>query len=331
MNPLSRLLSWLSPAPPPDPGIQAGLQRIAELAGKALAMTSGFDRRLAAPVAHARSYCDSLVNALPPAVDINRQSFATNPLIHALFASASDIDSMLATSAPIRAFLTAPESWQHDCFFALMAARRADKKVLGVALQGSVVTTDVAQTLLQFSNQMVTLPAAEPDAAQASLFAAAFDSLLRTFAEHVEAARTTYKSLQAERALECVRERDPVKRETAAFPSRRIAALDARLHRQFASLQPEALVNELSLFLMQPEQALSLHPVQVSVTRGGIIQTEQPEDADANTALIRFTELNSRDRRCHVVLPVRIRCDEARAALERAREARIAHENTLLI
>jgi hypothetical protein len=330
MNPLARIFSCLAPAPPPDLDTQAGLQRISHFVGKAITITPGFDKRLAAPVAHARSYCVGIVDALPPPIDIDRQSFSTNPLVHALFASAADIDDMLIASAPVRSFLTAPESWQHDCFFALMAARRTDKKVLGVALQGDIVTTDVSQTLLQFSNQMVMLPSADPDTARANLLSATFDSLLHTFAEHVEKAQATYASLQVERELERARARGQVRQDATAvgFPSRRIAALNERLQRQFDSLQPDVLVNELIRFLMQPEEALSLNPMQLQVTRSGVIQTD---GANTGAEPISFMEFHSRDRRSHVVLPVRIRCDEARAALERAKEARVVNENTLLI
>jgi hypothetical protein len=332
MNLFSRILAWFAPPPPPDSGTQAGLQRIGDLVDKALSLSPGFHKRLVEPVEHARRYCASLVAALPPATDIDRQSFASNPLIHALFASADDIDNMLAASASVRAFLASPQSLHNDHFFALMAARRKDKQVLGVALQGDIVTTGVAQALLQFSNQVLILPASDPDAARTALLAAAFDGLLRTFTEHVEEAQATYTSLRAERELERIRERAAAAnaKNPAVFPSRHIATLDERLHHQFESLQPEALMTELIRFLTQPEDALSLSPVQMRVTRGGVIQANSTETPDTNAELINFTELHSRDRRRHIVLPVRIRCDEARAALERTREAR-EHENMLLI
>ena len=135
-----------------------------------------------------------------------------------------------------------------------------------------------------------------------------------------------YTSLQSERELERVRQRSRSADGGVNFPSRYIAALDERLRQQFESLQPDALVAELAAFLMRPEEALSLEPVQLWVTRAGVIQGEHAREADATS--IRLTELTSRDRRRHVVLPVRIQCDEAREALERSRETR---ENMLLI
>ena len=326
MNPLSRLLSWISPSSSVDPDTLAGLQRVVEVVDSVFAMTPGFDEKLAAPVGHARGYCTSLADALPPPVDIGRPRFAADALVHALFASAADISDMLPASAPVRYYLAGPQSRQGDHFFALMVARRAEKKVLGVAMQNGIMATDVPQSLLQFSDRTLVLPAADPETAHDALREAAFDSLLRTFAGHIELARVAYTSLQSERELERVRQRSCPANGGANFPSRYIAALDERLRGQFEFLQPDALVAELAAFLMRPEEALSLDPVERWVTRAGVIQSENARDADA--ALIRFTELTSRDRRRHVVLPVRIRCDEAREALEKSREMR---ESVLLI
>ena len=303
------------------------MQRIAALVDKTLAVTPGFKTRLAAPVAHAREFCARLVDSLPPAVAIDRQCFAADPLVHALFASADDIGGMLAASAPVRTYLTEPRSWRDDCFIALMAARRVDKKVLGVALQGEIVTTDVPQTLLQFSNQTIILPADNPASARDAFLEAAFDSLLLTFAEHLAHAREAYGSLRAEREMEHVRQRSQP--TGTAFPERRIAALDERLRQQFQSLRPEAIIAELADFLMQPEQALSLDPTRLWVTRRGVIQEDTAHDADA--ASILFMELKSRDRRRHLVLPVCVRCDEAREALARAKEKRAEREYMLLL
>lgn len=322
---LSSLFSWFKPVPSLDPDTQEGLRRVAERVGKTLAMLPGFDRKLAAPVAHAREYCNSLVDALPLPLDIDRRSFVFDPLVHALFASADDIGAMLAASAPIRAWLDKSHSRESDSFIALMAARRMEKQGFGVALQGEICASDVPQSLLQFANQMVMLPAANLEEAHEAFRMAAFDSLLSTFVEHLEQVQETYKTLKTERELERVRQRGHLE-EQAIFPPRHIAELDKRLQQQFQSMRPEAIIDELASFLMHPEKALSLEPVQLWVTRGGVLQDGKEGEMEA--ALIGFMEFQSRDRRRHVVLPVRIRCDEAREALKKACKAR---ENMLLI
>lgn len=327
MSLLSRFFSWFRPAPPLDPDTRSGLERIAALVDKTFAMMPDFEGRLAAPVAHARKFCARLVDALPQVVTIDRQSFANDPLVHALFASADDIGAMLANSEALQDWLAAPEILLEDCFVALMVARRADKKVLGVALQGEIVMSDVPQTLLQFSEQTIILPASDPASSRKAFLEAGFDSLLRTFSGHLVRAREAYSALQAERDMERVRQRS--RPADTAFPERRIAALDERLQQQFQSLQPETVMDELAAFLMRPEQVLRLDPVRLWVTRRGVIQEDVRHDTDA--ASIHFMEFTSRDRRRHLVLPVRIRYDETRDALARAKENRAKHQYMFLL
>ncbi|MDR2880726.1 MAG: hypothetical protein LBV29_02335 [Azoarcus sp.] len=329
MNPFSQVFSRFLPTSSPDPVDQAGLERIAALVDKTLAVIPGFATRLSRPVAHAREFCARLVDSLPPTVMIDRQSFASDPLVHALFASADDIGAMLAASEPVRTYLAEPRSWQEESFIALMAARRVDKKVLGVALRGEIVVTDVPQTLLQFSNQTIILPADDSASAREAFMEAAFDSLLLTFAGHLERTREDYKSLQIECEMERACRRCQSTGVDSALPERRIAALDERLQKQLQSLRPEVIITELADFLMHPEEALGLDPMRLWVTRRGVIQEDDEHDADA--ASILFMELRSRDRRRHLVLPVRVRCDEARAALARVKETRAAREYMLLL
>ncbi|MDR2925835.1 MAG: hypothetical protein LBU76_07815 [Azoarcus sp.] len=327
MNLFSRFFSCFLPVPPPSPDIQSGLERIAALVDKKFAVMPDFDERLAAPVAHAREFCARMVDVLPPAVTIDRRSFASDPLVHALFASADDIGAMLAASEALQSWLAAPEVRLEDSFIGLMVARRADKKVLGVAMQGEIVMSDVPQTLLQFADQALILPASDAASARAAFLEAAFDSLLLAFAGHLARAREAYSALQTERDMERVRQRS--RPTDTAFPERRIAALDERLQQQFQSLQPDTVIDELAAFLMRPEQALSLDPVRLWVTRSGVIQEDAHHDADA--APILFMEFTSRDRRRHLVLPVRVRYDEAREALARTKEIQAARKYMFLL
>jgi len=329
MNSISRFFSCFLSDSPIDPDSQAGLRRITELVDKTLAVAPGFAARLTAPIAYAHEFCARMVDALPPPVMIDRQSFASDPLVHALFATADDIGAVLAASGQVRAYLAEPRFRQYDCFFALMAARRVDKKVLGVALQGEIIVADVPQTLLQFSNQTVILPAEDPASARDTLLREAFDSLLLTFARHLDRAREAYGLLRTECEMERGYRRSPLGDAEANFPERRIAELDERLQRQFRSLQPDVIIAELADFLMQPEQALSLDPVQLWVTRRGVIQEGAAHDVDATS--ICFTELTSRDRRRHLILPVCVRYDEAWEALAHVKETRAAREYMLLL
>ncbi len=324
MKLLASLSALLGPAPQPDAAVRAGLRRIAELLGPALAAERAFERRLAGPVAHALAYCDSLVGALPPSIDIHRPAFAENPLVHALFATADDIGAMLGRSPALRDYLEQPQAWLGEHCHALMAARRHEKEVLGVARQGQVLATDVPQRLLYFSDQTIALPAGDEQQARQRLREAAFDSLLQTFAEHIEGLRRERETLQVEREFEKTRLRAAPGGGAAderARRTRRIEELDACLRAHADALLPARQIVALADFLMAPQQALSMSPVSFRVDRGGALAIDG-HAAGADARSVSFMELASRDRRRHVVVPVRIPCDELRQALAQARVER---------
>lgn len=321
MNPFSALRAWLMPTPAPAPEVRASLARVAEVLGQALAAEPDFERRLSGPVAHALSYCAALVDALPGAIEISRQSFANDPLVHTLFASADDIADTIGRSRALRAFLDTPAAWQQEHFHALLAARRHHKRVLGVANHGGVIATEVPQCLLYFSEHTLVWPALDESALRAALREAAFESLLQTFAEHLAAARQTRDSLKMERELEKTRiQRRPDDPQAERF-TRRIAELDEQLRKLADALLAPQQLRALAEFLLRPEQALRINPIDLQVDRRGAIVQDGPSAA-RDAMRIRFIEATGRDRRRYVLQPVQLRSDEAREAFVRARELR---------
>lgn len=324
MTLFSALAHWLRPDPPPEAAVSAGLRRIGELVGPLMAGEYAFERKLAHPVAHALAYCADLVAALPAPRDISRTAFAADPLVHALFGSAHDIETMLGQDAPLQRFLTQPDSYGSDAFCALLACRRHEKSIMGVARSGDVVRTDVAQRMLYFSDHSLLVFAADADSARTRLHAAAFDSLLNTFAAHVLGVRSEQNSLHQQRELEKTRilaARGRLAPPELAQRTRQLATLDARLRDNAEALLPAHMIDALADFLLQPDEALRLEPLTLDIDRSGILgdhNTRPPGTASP----IEFTELVSRDRRKHVVVPVRIRRMDALLAIEQAREQR---------
>lgn len=137
---------------------------------------------------------------------------------------------------------------------------------------------------------------------------AAFDSLLVTFAQHMQAIRDEVEEMRAGRGLESTYVallRQARSGEKLAEHARKIDSLNKRLSEDFESLQPDRIVDTLSEHLSIPEQCLRIENETVMITRNGVIvPNEKPENQD--TLEIRLNELISRDRRRHVVIPVRI-------------------------
>ncbi|MCG2575909.1 hypothetical protein LZ012_02745 [Dechloromonas sp. XY25] len=321
MSLLSAVADFLKPAPPPDPALRKALARVGELVDPLLRLAPGFEHRLGGPLEHALGYCDGLVAALPGPIDINRHAFANDPLVHALFATADDIDQMLGRSQAVRDFLAEPCSWDSDHFYAMFAARRQQKKQLGMEQQGEVIRNDVPQLVLYFSGQTLIEPSCELDNTLHGLRSKAFESLLHTFQAHLQVLRHEREGLRNDVSVE--RAHLTVLRGSSGGPAyevgtRHLAELDAQLRQCAEALLPEHLLDALADYLQAPEAALHLTPVTITVDRLGVVRDEGADDLNAHT--LKFPELTARDRRLHLAMLARISRDEALEAVERVRD-----------
>jgi hypothetical protein len=104
----STVADFLKPAPPLSPAVEKALERIDELVSPLLKSVSGFEHKLSGSLEYALGYCDGLISGLPGPIDLNRQAFSNDPLVHALFATASDIDQMLGRSQAVRDYWPIP-------------------------------------------------------------------------------------------------------------------------------------------------------------------------------------------------------------------------------
>ena len=323
MSLFSAVADFLKPPPPLDTNVARALDRVAELVDPMLKHASGFEKRLAGPVQYALGYCDGLVAHLPGPIDINRHAFANDPLVHALFATADDIDQMLGRSQAIRDFLSEPCSWESDHFYAMFAARRQQKKQLGMEQQGDVIRNDVPQLVLYFSGQTLIEPNCQLENTLRGLRCKALESLLHTFHSHVELLRHERDGLRADAVVERTHLSGLGLRGTTDSPAyavgtRHLAELSEKLQQHAEALMPEHLIAALAEYLQAPEPALHLTPVTITVDRLGIVRDDAAGDLSAHT--LNFPELTARDRRLHLAMLARIRRDEALEAVEMVRD-----------
>lgn len=321
MSLFSTIADFLKPAPPLDPNLRKALGRVSELVNPILQQVPGFEKQLAFPMQHALGYCDGLVNALPGPIEINRRAFSDDPLVHALFATANDIEQMLGRSQAVRDFLATPCSFESDHFYAMFAARRHQKKQFGMAQQGEIIRNDVPQQVLFFSDQTMVEPSCQLDTTHLNLRCKALESLLLTFHSHVEALRHEQQGLRADASVErahLTTLRGTTPGQAYQVHTRHLAELDARLRETSASLMPDQLLAALAEFLSAPQNALCLTPFSINVDRLGIVH--EPTENDINVHTLHFPELKARDNRLHLAMLARINREEAVQAVEMVRD-----------
>lgn len=311
------LLDWLHPSPA-DADTHAWVERAVTAVDPRLKTVSGYERRLAPAARHAMDYCDVLAARIPGPYDVSRRAFAGDPLIHALFGSADDIDAMLARSQCVHDHLVGPDAPPVGQCCALLGMRPQEKSILGAGLSGEVLRADEPQRVLYFADHTLAEPSQDLASARRALQQAMFDGLLKGFAAHVADVRAERAGLVQAQAIEGVLARSATSQDTDH--TRRLAELHQRLSATADALSPPRLLEALADCLAAPELYLRFNPVTLAVDRSGIIGSTDAEVA--GTDRLDFVELVGRDQRRWVVILAHIDREEARRAVARMEEAR---------
>lgn len=309
------IFDWIAgavrPAPPPDAATRALIEQAATAVDPLIKQLGGYERKLAPAVQHAYDYCERLALAIPGPFPISRAAFADDPLVHALFGSADDIEAMLATSLCVRDYLGSHPAAPSGQCFALLGMRRKITAGFGARLAGEMVQRDEPQKTLSFTDHTLAEPGVTLDEVHRRLARTMFDGLLKGLVASVGKLRAERQALLDARAMEYAQERSA----GAGERKRHLEEIQERLRETAAALQPEQMADTLAAYLAEPRAALRLEQLRLRVDRFGIIveDARQGEHADA----LRFAELTGRDPRHWAVMIVKIDRAEARAAIER--------------
>jgi hypothetical protein len=307
------LLDWLKPTPPVAAGLLPYINKSAATIDPLIKQIGGYEHTLAPAVEHALAYCAEIAQRIPGPFAVNRAAFASDPMVHALFGSADEIDTMLATSQCVRDHLSALSMTTGQCC-ALLGMRCHEKQGFGVRLEGDIVRTDVAQTTLFFSDHTLTEPGPDVASARQHLRDALFDGIVKGIATHIGDVRADLAQLGREKAFTQAKLRAGLQPEAH---TRRLDSLLERLRATADALQPDKLLATLVEALTAPEPFLCLDPIDLAVDRSGIIVNGKNAGD-----LLHFAQLTGRDLRRWVVILARIDYDDARRALDRFETAR---------
>jgi hypothetical protein len=104
-----------------------------------------------------------VASEIPPPIDLDRNAFATDPLINTLFVINKDIDKLFDTDADINAYFRAHSKYQVPVVYALLTASKSEKQTLGIGMQGDMVIHDVPQQVVNFSSHKIHAPCANSE------------------------------------------------------------------------------------------------------------------------------------------------------------------------
>ncbi|OHC69944.1 MAG: hypothetical protein A2045_02740 [Rhodocyclales bacterium GWA2_65_20] len=319
MGILSDIKTWLAPAAPLDADTQQAIAQAVKTVDPRLVTVGGYERRLAPAVRHALAYCDGLVESIPGPIDINVQSFAADPLVHAFFAAPGDIARMLGASREVRNFIADPANLAAAEFFAMIGMRRKEKTVLGLEMHGEVIQEGAPQRLLYFADHTLHEMSTDPAVTRLRLRAAAFESLAKSFVGHLEDLRARRQDLRNAWDQERARARSASAHDADAVAAQRRQELEQSLRAAAESLEPGHVLEAFAAWLAAPESRLHLEETSVAVDRLGVMADPARDGAAVQT--LTLPELIGRDRRRWIVLLTRISREDALRAQQESAQA----------
>lgn len=151
---------------------------------------SGYKKKLSPAVETALDYIDTLVEEIPGPVEFNKKTFGTDPLVNALFATATELQNTFSKSEALRAFFDDSMNVNVEEGFALMCMEKEEHSGFGMELEGDFLKKDVPQVSVNFSGHNILSPATSEKEVRGCLKQCIFDALIsktfeRVMASHV--------------------------------------------------------------------------------------------------------------------------------------------------
>lgn len=273
------------------PGLPQAIERAVSAVEPLLKQTGGYPEIYRKPALTALEYARSLAASIPGPVEINRESYAKDPFVHALFPSIDFVQDAFVASRALQDHYQ--EFSSADKLYALMGMRRFEKTVVGMELSGQTIQRDVIQNVVYFTSHTLEDPAPSEKQSRDQVAWSFFDSLVGKVKKRVEARKHEKQSQLQQKDSLIARLRTA---DTQARP-----ALEDELSKTIAGIQ--SITNSLELrnyiedfeaVLLNPEKYLRLNRIPMVLDRMGIRQ----DGGDANgEGAVTFNELIGFDRR----------------------------------
>ena len=166
------------------PVLLAAIDRAVNQVEPLLKQSSRYRKIYRKGVITALEFANSLAASVPGPVAINRQTFASDAFVHALFPSVDVVrESFCASKAVGNYYREFPETNE---IYALMGMRRVEKNVIGAELVNETIQRDVVQKIIYFNNHTIENLATTEKQARELIAMSFFDSLVGKVKKRVE-------------------------------------------------------------------------------------------------------------------------------------------------
>lgn len=121
---------------------------------------NGYSDKLREHVRALYNHVLQVVDQIPPPVDLNLNTFSSDPLVNSLFVNCNDIDKLFNTGPDVPAFLRTHSEYQVPVLYALLTASKDEKQTLVIGMQGNFLIREGPQQAVNFSAHKIHAPCA---------------------------------------------------------------------------------------------------------------------------------------------------------------------------
>jgi hypothetical protein len=161
----------------------------------------GYQKKLRSGVAHAIDHVVTLVESLPPALDLDPRSYGTAPELTLYFASVEHLREVLERDPTLNQWRSSAAAASAGRAVMLLLMTLQERNVLGVALEGEILRHGVAQSTVSLSSHQLIDPSGAEEETRRLLKRRAFDHLLALALGRMAAVGTERAELSRERDL----------------------------------------------------------------------------------------------------------------------------------
>lgn len=273
------------------PELLQAIERAISVVEPLLKHARGYPEDYRKPVATALEYARSLAASIPGSVAINRESYARDAFVHALFPSVDFVSEAFCTSRALQDYYR--EFPAADELYALMGMRRFEKNMVGMELVGDMVQRDVVQKVVYFTSHTIENPAPSEKQAREQAAWSFFDCLAGKVKKRAETRKLDKQSQLQEKDLLIAKLRVADAKARPALEEE-LSAMMANIQAATRSLELHSYMEDFEAVLLKPEQHLRLNQTRIILDSMGI--RREGGDANQNDAVV-FSELIGFDRR----------------------------------
>lgn len=298
-----------------DPDVALAIGRAVDRVDPLLRQVAGYPERYADGVARGLAYARELAARVPGPLNIDRAHFASDPTVHALFASVDEVKAAMCASKAMRDYAEArPLATE---VYALMGMRRRTKNALGIDLEGDILRREVPQTLVYFTDHTIVQPAESEAESREGIAWGLFDGLVEHVRRRIDARREEKMTLDRDKDALLARLRLRNGDERKALQTQ-LADLLERLTAATASLEPRRYADDFDAVFGQPETHVYLNEVAITLDGMGVLRSEGGTHTGQP---VNFVDLIGRDRRRWTITLVHCRDIERTTLSEQLEKA----------